>query len=114
MSETANMEMKTTERGFSYMEFLDFNGVKCNIQKSSILDEECIWFGAVNIGLKRFKAYEGWTDVPLPFSIEEHYVANNRMHLTQEQVKNLLPILTYFAETGELPDPQVEEEMSKP
>ena len=98
------MEMKNTERGFAIAHFEDRNGVKCSIQKSSLATEDCIWLGADDIGLKKFKAYEGWSDVPLPFSHEEHYVANNRMHLTQEQVKALLPALRYFAKHGELPE----------
>jgi hypothetical protein len=30
------------------------------------------------------------------------YVANNRMHLTRDQVRDLLPLLQKFADTGEL------------
>lgn len=103
------MELKKTDRGFVIAPFEDFNGVKCSVQKSSIATEDCIWLGADDIGLKKFKAYEGWSDVPLLFSHEEHFVANNRMHLSQDQVKALLPILTLFADTGELhptPDPE--------
>jgi Holliday junction resolvase len=40
--------------------------------------------------------------VELVETLEEHYSANNRMHLTQEQVRDLLPFLQKFAETGEL------------
>lgn len=36
------------------------------------------------------------TEMPKTFDV------NARMHLTQEQVKELLPILQKFAETGEL------------
>jgi hypothetical protein len=31
------------------------------------------------------------------------YQANTRMHLTQAQVKALLPLLSHFAENGALP-----------
>lgn|SRR5574343_22227 len=98
------MEKSTTGRGFALRTFKDANGIECTIQKSSALrDEGLIWLGASEIGLKHFKAYEGWKDVELVNTIEEHYVANNRMHLTQSQVKELLPVLAHFAETGELP-----------
>lgn len=98
------MESSTTGRGFALRTFKDANGVECTIQKSSAWrDEELIWFGAKEIGLQHFKAHKGWNDVELVNTIEEHYVANNRMHLTQSQVKELLPVLMHFAETGELP-----------
>lgn len=95
--------IKTTERGFDYTEFNDANGTPCNIQISSaVRDEYLIWFGAEDIGLKHFKAGQGWKDVELTNTTEEHYVANNRMHLTQSQVRDLLPVLQRFADTGEL------------
>lgn len=100
--------MKTTARGFPYIEFLDSNDIECTIQISSAYREEdvLIWFGANDIGLKEFVAYRkpsAWQDVELKQSQGHHFVANNRMHLTQSKVRELLPILTHFAETGELP-----------
>lgn len=92
---------KKTQRGFGYREFNDANGVLCNVQESSaVRDEALIWFGADNIGLKHFVAGQGWQDVELTNTMEEHYVANNRMHLTQSQVAALIPILQDFVETG--------------
>ena len=105
MSSESNTEMKHTDRGFAYQEFEDFNGIKCSIQKSSIATDDCIWFGAKDIGLKHFKAYEGWKDVELVQTISEHHVANNRMHLSREQVAELLPVLQRFVETGEIDEP---------
>lgn len=96
------MKKKKTERGFSYLEFKDYNRVKCNIQKSSLATSNAIWIGAEDIGLKRFSAGLGWQDVRLISTEKDHYVANNRMHLTQEQVANILPILQKFVETGEI------------
>ena len=96
-------ELKTqkTGRGFCYTEFNDANGVVCSIQESSACrNEALIWFGADDIGLQHFKAGEGWRDIELTNTIEEHYVANNRMHLTQSQVAELLPILEHFVKTG--------------
>ena len=95
------MEQSVTGRGFGIITFKDANGVECTVQESSACrDEGLIWLGAKDIGLQHFKAYEGWKDVELVNTIEEHYVANNRMHLTQSQVKELLPILKRFAKTG--------------
>lgn len=73
------MELKRgyTDNGFDVIEFKDLYGKDCTIQKSSLATEDAVWIG-VN---KEFA----------------------RMHLTQEQIKNLLPILTKFVETGELP-----------
>lgn len=70
------IEMKTftTDRGFTLITFRDKRGANCSIQKSSAADYDCIWLGA----------------------------ENNRMHLTQDQVKELLPILQHFVDTGEL------------
>ena len=33
---------------------------------------------------------------------EVSYIANTRMHLTQSQVKQIMPILQKFVETGEI------------
>lgn len=98
------MEINKTDRGFKIAKFTDENGVECSVQKSSLATEDCIWLGANEIGLKEFVAYRGWKDVPTPFTMQHHYSANNRMHLSREQVKALLPLLTHFVETGELPD----------
>lgn len=97
-------EISQTMRGFDYTEFSDANGVKCTVQESSACgDEALLWLGAKDIGLKHFKSgHHGWKDVELVNTIEEHYVANNRMHLTQSQVKDLLPVLHRFVETGRL------------
>lgn len=96
------MKKQYTERGFGIYNFKDKYKVECSIQKSSAASEDCIWLGANDIGLKHFKAYEGWKDVDLINTIEEHYVANNRMHLTRKQVEKLLPILEKFVKTGEI------------
>lgn len=99
------MQFETTGRGFGIGRFEDANGVECSIQKSSIADTDAIWLGAQEIGLKKFTPYEGWEDVDTkgapPHGIT--FVANNRMHLTREDVAALLPILQYFVLTGDLP-----------
>lgn len=98
------MKRVITQRGFLLYTFADRNGVRCSLQKSSLSTEDCVWLGCDEIGLRRFEPGNGWSAVELqqdhPFGIV--HVANTRMHLSREQVKVLLPLLTIFAETGEL------------
>jgi len=97
------MKKTKTERGFAMRIFKDYNNVECSIQKSSIATEDCIWLGASKIGLT--VGYP-WTEISEE-QIKDKFnaksiIANNRMHLTQKQVKKLLPILQKFVETGEI------------
>lgn len=71
------IEFGTTSRGFKIARFADQYGQICSLQKSSIMEPECIWLGADGVG--------------------------DRMHLSQEHVRALLPALQHFADTGELP-----------
>ena len=96
------MKKERTHRNFNIYNFKDRNNTECSLQKSSVATENCIWLGANNIGLKHFTKDRGWENINLINTIEEHYVANNRMHLTQDQVKELLPILKKFVKTGEI------------
>lgn len=73
-----------SNRGFDVAEFLDRYGSKCRLQKSSLATEDCIWFGVDT-------PFPSWTGT-----------GNVSMHLTQQQVRELLPFLTRFALTGEL------------
>lgn len=68
------MKKELTARGFGFYEFQDRLKIKCQLQKSSIATQDCIWLGTVV----------------------------DRMHLTQEHVKELLPILQKFVEAGEI------------
>ena len=107
------MKMKHTERGFNYIEFKDQYGAKCSLQKSSSAMQDCIWLGlddanpqimcsdAIKMGLKEREYNEndnGWCK----FSIPKEVLLTTRMHLTQKQVKELLPHLQKFVETGEI------------
>jgi hypothetical protein len=100
------MELTKTNRGFPLGTFTDRNGIGCSIQKSSIATEDCIWLGADTVGLKEFVAYRdpAWKDlVEFDQSTVTHsYIANNRMHLSRDQVAELLPLLQRFVETGEI------------
>lgn len=99
-----------TERGFAHASFEDYYGVKCSIQKSSLATADAIWFGiddpdpqimcsdARRAGLPD-SGRNGWQKYDIP----QEVLLTTRMHLTQDQVKALIPVLAHFAETGELP-----------
>lgn len=97
------MKKEKTERGFEIIEFNDKYMHKCSLQKSSLATEDCIWLGIdkANPQIMASKIIEGgtgWADYPIP---DDVYIST-RMHLTQEQVKELLPYLQKFVETGDL------------
>jgi hypothetical protein len=87
-----------TERGFARIDFADRNGVACSLQKSSIATEDCIWLGCNEADPKQPVRGQGWVPVEMP----EVYVANTRMHLSREQVAELLPYLIALVNTGEI------------
>lgn len=98
-----------TQRGFPIIKFTDLYGAKCSIQKSSLATEEAIWLGvdsaepkilASKVGAVNPETGEvsGW----IPYQIPDDVLLNTRMHLTRDQVKKLLPILSRFAEDGQL------------
>ncbi|WP_227396813.1 hypothetical protein [Jeotgalibacillus aurantiacus] len=94
-----------TNRGFQDIEFRDINSVSCSIQKSSLATEDAIWFGVNDadpkiLASKTKEGGTGWVTHDIPKEV----LLTTRMHLTQDQVKDLLPILQTFAETGRLPD----------
>lgn len=74
------INFEPTSRGFLRGDFEDSYGQKCSLQESSA-DFNAIWLG-VNIDA------DGKESSP--------------MHLTQEQVRELLPHLQKFVETGKL------------
>jgi alkylation response protein AidB-like acyl-CoA dehydrogenase len=103
------MRLTHNSRGFALIPFTDRYGVACTIQKSSLATEDAIWFGVhesePKIMASQAAAYgvpsgdgTGWVPFPVPDAVS----MNTRMHLTQDQVRELLPILAHFAETGEL------------
>jgi hypothetical protein len=98
---TNKLKNTRTNRGFSRYEFKDQYGVECSLQESSLATENCIWLGANDINLKVFWPYLGWHDIDLNKHGHD-FVANTRMHLTQNQVKLLLPILQKFVKTGKI------------
>lgn len=94
-----------TNRNFGIIEFEDLYGDGCEIQKSSLADTDAIWFGIADanpqiMASKTKEGGTGWVDYEIPKDV----LLSTRMHLSQEQVKELLPILQHFADTGDLPD----------
>lgn len=83
------MEVKTTERGFELIEFIDHNGVECSLQQSSMTDLEhdagatAIWLGCD----KNTVPHMGHDMSP-------------RMHLGRERVVELVTHLQAWLETG--------------
>lgn len=94
------MELSKTQRDFSITNFEDYNGFMCSLQKSSLATENCIWFGINETKLTVFadKSKGAYIETDMP----ENFSVNTRMHLTQVRVKELLPFLQRFAETGDL------------
>lgn len=96
------MEMKFTknQRGFPIVEFTDCYNVEGSIQLSSLATKRAIWIGCNQPNPRRLIPGQGWA----PYSLPDLTVCDTRLHLTQEQVSALLPILQHFAETGDIPD----------
>jgi hypothetical protein len=108
------LKPSTTARGFGLLTFTDRSGTECTLQESSLATEAAIWFGAAKLEVKRFPGnYTGWHDVDFAALLPgQDIVGNERMHLTQDHVRRLLPALQHFAETGELPtDPSPQPNM---
>ena len=91
-------DKKFTSRGFAFYDFEDRYGAKCSIQESSLATEEAIWLGCDDADPKVLVPGKGWQPVNMP----EGYIANTRMHLTVDQVAELLPILQRFVNTGKI------------
>jgi hypothetical protein len=102
-------KLKKTPRGFIKGEFIDRYGSKCSIQESSLATEAAIWLGVDDANpqimasqAKRFgietTETTGWVPYPIPNEVS----LVTRMHLTQKNVKELLPLLEKFVKTGNL------------
>ena len=97
------MKQTKTGRGFSLIEFEDRSDTPCTLQESSLATQAAIWFGVdkaepLIMASEIIDGGTGWAKYPLPDNVH----INTRMHLTQEQVRNLLPVLVKFVETGEI------------
>ena len=103
------MKQQKTLRGFDLYSFIDRYGAECSIQKSSLAEEDAIWLGVDNANPKIMAvdareagisttAVNGWVEYPIPDTV----IMTTRMHLTQDQVAKLLPVLQRFVDTGEI------------
>lgn len=105
----APVVLTRTGRSFARLEFVDRYGASCSLQKSSLATEPAIWLG-VNDAAPKILAKDaaahgidpgdgtGWVSYPVPAGV----LMTTRMHLTREQVAELLPHLQRFVDTGEL------------
>lgn len=93
MAKKFQITSKKTDRGFERFEFTDRYGEVCSIQESSLATDDAIWFGVNHASIEEVNL------------VEENGKkgAMARMHLTRDMVKDLLPILQFFADHGELP-----------
>ena len=103
------IKITKTIREYRLGQFKDQKGIACSIQESSLATEPCIWFGisGAKVGvLPSISGKPGWEEINLADYIPGGRAISitDRMHLNQEQVAALLPLLQHFAETGELPD----------
>ena len=89
----------TTEHGFTIVKFTDTHGNDCSLQESSSDMYDAVWLGISDPEIN-VMVDGGWKALALP----EGAVINSRMHLTQKQVRELLPMLQHFADHGSLPD----------
>ena len=92
-----------TERGFGILEFDDLYGNASSIQISSLATERAIWFGINDADPQILRVHmgyppSGWVKYPIPKEV----LLTTRMHLNQEQVKQLIPVLQKFVDTGEI------------
>lgn len=103
------MDKGKTCRGFDIVNFVDFYGENCSLQKSSLATGDAVWLGvdsanpqimasqAVQFGVVTSET-TGWVPYPIP----EEVLLTTRMHLTRAQVSKLLPYLQHFVDTGEI------------
>lgn len=90
------MEINQTDRGFTRIEFTDRYNVACSLQESSLATEEAIWLGCNKAEPRVLVEGHGWQPIEMPTG----YVANTRMHLTRDMVRELLPHLQRFVDEG--------------
>lgn len=94
------MNLERNQRGFENGKFTDSYSNECSIQKSSAAMDDFIWLG---IDKPKLTVFENenmgkYIETVLP----KTWMVDSRMHLSREQVAELLPILQKFVDTGEL------------
>ena len=112
-------QSKFDVRGFQGIRFEDQYSTECSIQESSSAMCNAIWLGvsqakptimAINAKKLGIPTDEttGWVDYPIP----EDVLISTRMHLTRDQVRQLLPVLQHFVDHGELPEFETAQKMA--
>jgi hypothetical protein len=98
------MESTTTPRGFGLINFTDSYGNSCSLQKSSSAMEDKIWLGIDNpkLTISQVNPDGSINGKYLVVDMPKGWTVDSRMHLTQEQVINLLPHLIRFAWSGDI------------
>ena len=103
------LKLQKTGRGFDLIIFNDEYGNLCSLQESSLATKDCVWFGindadpqilasdASKLNIETNKT-TGRIDYKLPEEVE----LKTRMHLSRDQVKQLLPHLIRFADSGDI------------
>lgn len=99
------MNEMRTGRGFPLVAFNDDYDNPCHLQLSSIATRACVWLSLDKVEPKIMHrevsddpTAVGWVRYPIP----DNVLNSGAMHLNQQNVKDLLPYLIRFAETGEL------------
>lgn len=90
--------VERTDRGFELIQFKDSYGVDCTLQQSSIATEFRIWLGCDDANPRVLVPGAGWKGLKMP----PDYLADTRMHLTQDQVEALIVHLQHWLKTGRL------------
>ena len=103
------MKFEKTERGFDVGNFTDQYGSPCSLQHSSLATEDAVWLGvndpnpqilakeAADLGIQTTKT-TGW----IPYPVPEDVLISTHMHLTRDQLAELIPYLIGFVETGRI------------
>ena len=102
------IDYTTTYRGFKLIKFNDLYDKVCNIQESSLATDDAIWIGVQDaepkiMASKTPQGGTGWVKYDIPDDV----LLSTRMHLNREQVKQIIPILQQFVDTGEIPSKTV-------
>ena len=92
------MKKEKTCRGFSIIKFKDSYDNPCSLQMSSSAMEDKIWLGIDDANPQICAPGNCWIKYDIPKEVMLH----TRMHLTKDQVKDLLPHLQKFVKTGEI------------
>jgi len=96
------MKKELTPKGVEYVDFTDSHKEECTLRKCYLPDNEDKI--GIALGIKDPKVYIfnkdtwEWDDHPIPEKVK----VETQIHLTREQVKELLPYLQYFVATGNI------------